>query len=146
MARKMVNYFVHASCKRDEMQADIERILKEGWELYGNPWSEIIGFQDRYEIWVHQAIVRYSDAKDVNPKRHDLKEMATESVLFMPIERLNLSKRTINHLKTSGIFKIKNLVFLNEGDALNIPGVGPTTLKEIKDRLKELGLSFRSEK
>ena len=59
-----------------------------------------------------------------------------------PIEDLDLSVRSYNCLKRFGIFKISELVDKTEEDMMKIRNLGKKSLKEIKDKLAEMGLGF----
>ena len=59
-----------------------------------------------------------------------------------PIEDLDLSVRSYNCLKRFGIFKISELVDKTEEDMMKIRNLGKKSLKEIKDKLQEMGLGF----
>jgi len=59
-----------------------------------------------------------------------------------PIEDLDLSVRSYNCLKRFGIYKISELTDKTEEDMMKIRNLGKKSLKEIKDKLIEMGLSF----
>jgi len=59
-----------------------------------------------------------------------------------PIEDLDLSVRSYNCLKRFGIYKISELCDKTEEDMMKIRNLGKKSLKEIKDKLIEMGLGF----
>ncbi|MDR1534669.1 MAG: DNA-directed RNA polymerase subunit alpha [Planctomycetota bacterium] len=62
--------------------------------------------------------------------------------LSQPVTVLEPSVRAANCLAAEGIKTIRDLVTRNEQDMLQIRNFGKTSLKEIKQKLSELGLSF----
>ena len=56
-----------------------------------------------------------------------------------PIEKLDLSSRTLNCLKRSNINKVGHVLEIEEADLLKIRNFGTKSLDELNDKLKELG-------
>jgi len=65
-----------------------------------------------------------------------------ERKLAMPISSLELSLRAANCLEAENIMTVGQLVRLSEEDLLNIRSFGKTSLREIKRKLADLGLSI----
>jgi len=65
-----------------------------------------------------------------------------ERKLAMPLSSLELSIRAANCLETENIMTVGQLVRLSEEDLLNIRSFGKTSLREIKRKLADLGLSI----
>ncbi len=61
----------------------------------------------------------------------------------IPVETLNLSVRSYNCLKRSGIAKVSELIDLSEDEIMKMRNFGKKSLDEIKDVLAERGLSLR---
>lgn len=57
-----------------------------------------------------------------------------------PIEKLNLSSRTLNCLKRSNINKVGQVLEIEKSDFLKIRNFGTKSLDELFDKLKEFGL------
>jgi len=66
-------------------------------------------------------------------------------ILETSIDDLDLSVRAYNCLKRAGILTLKNLVDKTENEMMKIRNLGKKSLKEVMDKVKELGLSFKSE-
>ena len=64
-------------------------------------------------------------------------------VLDMTIEELDLSVRSYNCLKRAGILTLHDLVDKSENEMVKIRNLGKKSLKEVKEKLLELGLTFR---
>jgi carbon monoxide dehydrogenase subunit G len=60
----------------------------------------------------------------------------------MPIEDLNLPVRSYNSLRREGVATVGSLTALSEQDLLAIDGLGPASVKEIRQRLADRGLSL----
>ncbi len=64
--------------------------------------------------------------------------------LVMMIEDLDLSVRSYNCLKRAGIQTVEELTMRTEDEMMRVRNLGKKSLKEVKDKLIELGLSFKS--
>lgn len=65
-------------------------------------------------------------------------------VLDMTIEELDLSVRSYNCLKRAGIQTVQELAQKTEDEMIKVRNLGKKSLKEVKEKLNELGLSFKS--
>jgi DNA-directed RNA polymerase subunit alpha len=63
-----------------------------------------------------------------------------ESKLNMSIAELNLSVRASNCLESENIMTVRDLVTKTEDQLLEVRNFGETTLQEVKQKLRELGL------
>lgn len=62
---------------------------------------------------------------------------------YPSIEELELSVRAHNCLKREGIVTIEKLLEYSEDELLDIRNFGQKSIQEVKDKIKELGLSFK---
>ena len=60
----------------------------------------------------------------------------------VPIEDLNLPVRSYNSLRREGVATVGSLTALSEQDLLAIDGLGPASVREIRQRLADRGLSL----
>jgi DNA-directed RNA polymerase subunit alpha len=60
------------------------------------------------------------------------------------IEDLDLSVRSYNCLKRAGIQTVDELTQKTEDEMMRVRNLGKKSLKEVKDKLIELGMGFRS--
>ena len=67
-----------------------------------------------------------------------------EKVLEMNIDELELSVRSYNCLKRAGIQTVEELTQRSEEEMMRVRNLGKKSLKEVKDKIYELGLSFKS--
>lgn len=61
------------------------------------------------------------------------------------LEALDLSVRTYRCLRRGGIDTLEELLYMTEWQLRSLKNLGPLTFKEIDDKLKELGLSLRTQ-
>ena len=62
--------------------------------------------------------------------------------LDKPIEELDLSVRSYNCLKRAGIHNLRELIEKTEEDMMKVRNLGKKSLKEVKVKLEDLGLSL----
>ena len=62
----------------------------------------------------------------------------------MSIEELDLSVRSYNCLKRANIITVQELTQKTEDDMMKVRNLGKKSLKEVRDKLKALGLSFKN--
>ena len=72
-------------------------------------------------------------------------ENEKEKVLEMNIDELELSVRSYNCLKRAGINTVEELTNKTSDDMMKVRNLGRKSLEEVLNKLKELGLSLRSE-
>jgi DNA-directed RNA polymerase subunit alpha len=65
-----------------------------------------------------------------------------ERKLNMSLAELELSVRATNCLESEGITTVRDLVIRNDSELLEVRNFGETTLKEVKSKLAERGLSL----
>ncbi len=66
-------------------------------------------------------------------------------MLEMTIEELDLSVRSYNCLKRAGINTVQELTDKSEMDMMKVRNLGRKSLVEVREKLANLGLSFRKE-
>jgi DNA-directed RNA polymerase subunit alpha len=62
--------------------------------------------------------------------------------LNMSLAELDLSVRATNCLESEGIATVRDLVIRNEEELLEVRNFGDTTLKEVRQKLSEIGLTL----
>ncbi len=71
---------------------------------------------------------------------------AEETFENLTIEDLDLSVRSYNCLKRAGIANVQELTQKSEAEMMKVRNLGKKSLKEVKDKLLEKGLSFKDSK
>ena len=72
-------------------------------------------------------------------------EDPNQKALETSIDDLDLSVRAYNCLKRAGILTLHDLVDKSENEMVKIRNLGKKSLKEVIDKVKDMGLSFRDE-
>lgn len=67
-------------------------------------------------------------------------DAALEAKLNMPLSELNLSVRASNCLESENIMTVRDLVVRTEDQLLEVRNFGETTLAEVQQKLRDLGL------
>lgn len=75
----------------------------------------------------------------------DKEENSTQKTLETPIEELDLSVRAYNCLKRDAIHTLQDLTSKSESEMMKIRNLGKKSLKEVLDKVKDMGLKFRDE-
>lgn len=68
-----------------------------------------------------------------------------QKILETSIDDLELSVRAYNCLKRAAINNVQDLVNKSENEMMKIRNLGRKSLKEVMDKIKEMGLSFRKD-
>ncbi|MBP5350158.1 MAG: DNA-directed RNA polymerase subunit alpha [Clostridia bacterium] len=75
----------------------------------------------------------------------DEKDKQHSPVLSTDIEKLELSQRSYNCLKRSEIDTVGDIISRTETEILKIRNLGKKSFEEIRDKITELGLTFKKE-
>ncbi|WGH25494.1 MAG: DNA-directed RNA polymerase subunit alpha [Candidatus Shikimatogenerans bostrichidophilus] len=84
----------------------------------------------------------YIYKKKKSIKQDDIDYLKMRKILNTKLELENLKARTINCLKTSKIYKWKDIVKLNKKDLLKIKNFGKKSLKELIEKMYKNKLNF----
>lgn len=80
------------------------------------------------------------------PPQHYIDEACnSDRILYQPIEKLELSNRSEECLKSNGIFTVRQLIKWNWEDLLKTPNFGRKSLREIEDVLHKHKLFLHQE-
>jgi len=82
--------------------------------------------------------------KEMNSVIKDVNGETVNKGMVMMIEDLDLSVRSYNCLKRAGIQTVEELTQKTEDEMMHVRNLGKKSLKEVKDKILEHGLSFRS--
>lgn len=92
-----------------------------------------------------EIITDLSEIADVTGLMIENKEDPKQKALEMSIEDLDLSVRPYNCLKRIGVNTLQDLVNKTPTEMMKIRNLGKKSLKEVLDKIEELGLSLREE-
>ena len=92
----------------------------------------------------HFSIVADSNSiSDVAGLMSEKKVDTITKTLETPIEEIEFSVRAYNCLKRAGIHTVQDLINKKENEVTKIRNLGKKSLKEVLDKVEEMGLKFR---
>lgn len=94
----------------------------------------------------HLAVLHYLDeySSEETAVEETAPEAQNQGLQTKLIEDLDLSVRSYNCLKRAGITTVEELVQKTEDEMMHVRNLGKKSLKEVKDKISSLGLSFKS--
>ena len=117
-----------------------DRLIMEIWTNGAIKPEEALGdaskiLRSHFEMLEHDA----KDIVNIKEKTEDSKTKALET----SIDDLDFSVRAYNCLKRANIHTLQDLVSKDESEIMKIRNLGKKSLKEVLDKIKELGLDLR---
>ena len=107
--------------------------------------EESIALASRILIEHFELLTDLSSIADVSGMMIEKTEDPKTKALETSIEDLDFSVRAYNCLKRAGIHTLQDLVNKSESDMMKIRNLGKKSLKEVLDRIKDMGLTLRDE-
>lgn len=107
-----------------------QHALSLGSKILMDHLEQIVAIKDM--VYEQDSVIKPDVSGQENP-------MAT-----LMIEDLDLSVRSYNCLKRAGIQTVEELTQKSEDEMMRIRNLGKKSLKEVKDKLEELNLSFKT--
>jgi len=86
--------------------------------------------------------IDYARISQLEVEKQFIRASIPDEKYNMPVEQLELSVRTMNCLRRSGIAIVGELISRGEKDLLSLRNFGQKSKKEVEERLRELGLSL----
>ena len=125
--------------------AHYDKVTLEIWTDSSLSPAESVALASRILIDHLELLTNVHEA--VNDMESVMKEAQGEvqnKGLVMMIEDLDLSVRSYNCLKRAGIQTVDELTQRTEDEMMRVRNLGKKSLKEVKDKIYDLGLSFKS--
>lgn len=96
------------------------------------------------EILIQQLspFVDYAKVSQIEEEKELIRLSIPDEQFNTPLEQLDLSVRTINALRRSGITTVGELITRGEKELLSIRNFGQKSKRELEERLQALGLSL----
>lgn len=119
-----------------------ERLLLEMWT--DGTISPVDAISHAASILVEQLspFVGYVKVSQMKAEEQLIRLAIPDEKYNMPAEQLDLSVRTMNCLRRSGIATVGELIGKKPKELLQLRNFGQKSFREIEDRLKEMGLSL----
>jgi DNA-directed RNA polymerase subunit alpha len=134
------NYTVDKT--RVDDNADYDKLTVEVWTNGSIGPKEAIGMAAKMLIDHLHSVVELSTRAMAEDFMIERKSEETSRNLEKPIEDLDLSVRSYNCLKRAGIHTLGELIEKTEEDMMKVRNLGKKSLKEVKQKLEELGLGL----
>ena len=107
--------------------------------------QEAIALASRILIEHFEILTKLNKISDMTGLLADKEEDPIQKTLETPIEELDLSVRAYNCLKRAGHHTLQDLTSMSESEMMKIRNLGKKSLKEVIDKIKDMGLKFRDE-
>ena len=122
-----------------------DKLIMEVWTNGSMTPQESIALASRILIEHFDIVTKINKIADMTGLLQDKEEDPIQKTLETPIEELDLSVRAYNCLKRAGHHTLQDLTSLTENEMMKIRNLGKKSLKEVMDKVKELGLKFRED-
>ena len=107
--------------------------------------EEAMALSARILIEHFNIVTDLNSISDVSGLMAEKKVDTITKTLETPIEEIEFSVRAYNCLKRAGINTVQDLISKKEIEVTKIRNLGKKSLKEVIDKVKEMGLSFRDD-
>jgi DNA-directed RNA polymerase subunit alpha len=122
-----------------------DKLILDVWTDGSIKPEEAVALASKILIEHFQILTDLSAIADVSGMMIEKTEDPKAKALETPIEDLDFSVRAYNCLKRDGIHTIQDLVNRSESDMMKIRNLGKKSLKEVLDKIRDLGLVLREE-
>ena len=140
---KKVNYAVENT--RVGQMVDYDKLTIELWKDGSLEPYEALSLAAKVLTEHLKLFVDLSETAKNTQIMIEKEENKKEKILEMPIEELELSVRSFNCLKRSGISTVEDLANKTETDMMKVKNLGKKSLEEVIAKLHELGLDLAKE-
>ena len=122
-----------------------DKLILDVWTNGSIKPEEAIALASRILIEHLEIVTDLSSIADVSGMMIEKTEDPKVKALETPIEDLDFSVRAYNCLKRDGIHTIQDLVNKSESEMMKIRNLGKKSLKEVLEKVRELGLVLRDD-
>ena len=122
--------------------ASYDKLILEVWTNGSLNPQEAISLGSKILVEHFSILVNIDEVGQLASFVVEREDEEKNKVLEMPIEELDLSVRSYNCLRRAGINTVDELARHSEEDMMKVRNLGKKSLKEVKDKLDELGLSL----
>ena len=122
-----------------------DKLIMDVWTNGSIKPEEAIALAARILMEHLQIVTDLSAIADVSGMMIEKTEDPKVKALETSIEDLDFSVRAYNCLKRAGIHTLQDLVNKSESDMMKIRNLGKKSLKEVLDKIRDMGLVLRDE-
>ena len=138
-----VNYEVEGA--RVGQDDSYDKLTMEIWTNGSMKPEEAIALASRIIIEHFDILTKLDEIADETGLMKQNVDDSKTKALEMSIDELEFSVRAYNCLKRANINTLQDLTQKSENEMMKIRNLGKKSLKEVIDKVKEMGFSFRSE-
>ena len=138
-----VNYEVEEA--RVGQSTNYDKLIIEIWTNGSMRAEEAIALASRILIEHLDILTKLNEIADITGIMAEKEEDPKVKALETSIDDMEFSVRAYNCLKRSGINTMQDLVNRKESDMMKIRNLGKKSLKEVLDKVKAMGLSFKND-
>ncbi len=122
-----------------------DKLILDVWTNGSIKPEEAIALASRILIEHFTLLTDLSPIADVSGLRIEMTADPKVKALETSIEDLDFSVRAYNCLKRAGIHTLQDLVNKSESDMMKIRNLGKKSLKEVLDKIRDMGLILRDD-
>ena len=126
-------------------ETNYDKLTVEVWTNGSMKPEESIALASRIITEHFEILTELNSIADIKGLMAEADEDPKVKALETSIDDMEFSVRAYNCLKRSGINTMQDLVNRKESDMMKIRNLGKKSLKEVLDKVREMGLSFRED-
>ena len=138
-----VNYEVEGA--RVGQDDSYDKLTMEVWTNGSMKPEEAVALASRIIIEHFEILTKLDEIADETGLMKQNVDDSKTKALEMSIDELEFSVRAYNCIKRANINTLQDLTEKSENEMMKIRNLGKKSLKEVIDKVKEMGFSFRSE-
>lgn len=138
-----INYEVETA--RVGQNNNFDKLILELWTNGSISPEEALALAARILIEHFEILTSLNAIADETGLMISKSEDPSVKILETSIDDLDFSVRAYNCLKRANILTLKDLVDKSENEMMKIRNLGKKSLKEVMDKVKDMGLNFRDE-
>lgn len=138
-----INYEVETA--RVGQNNNFDKLILEVWTNGSISPEEALALAARILIEHFEILTSLNAIADETGLTISKSEDPSVKILETSIDDLDFSVRAYNCLKRANILTLKDLVDKSENEMMKIRNLGKKSLKEVMDKVKDMGLNFRDE-
>ena len=138
-----INYEVETA--RVGQNNNFDKLILEVWTNGSISPEEALALAARSLIEHFEILTSLNAIADETGLMISKSEDPSVKILETSIDDLDFSVRAYNCLKRANILTLKDLVDKSENEMMKIRNLGKKSLKEVMDKVKDMGLNFRDE-
>lgn len=138
-----INYEVETA--RVGQNNNFDKLILEVWTNGSISPEEALALAARILIEHFEILTSLNAIADETGLMISKSEDPSVKILETSIDDLDFSVRAYNCLKRANILTLKGLVDKSENEMMKIRNLGKKSLKEVMDKVKDMGLNFRDE-